>query len=344
VKKALLYLICGLICAALLAGCGGQKEQPKQESKPQASQPAKSDTKITMLGGAAGGAEAIFLEAVAESVRRGNPGWAVTGEPGKDGPNCMVVSEGKAQLALSYLPTAIAAYNGTEPYQKAIPDIRNVMMLEPNYYHFLALKKTGWKSVDDVAKAVKDKKSVRIGVNKKGSVMELVNRTILESHGVTYQDIEKSGGKVSYTNTSESLEMMSTNQLDALGTTVSIPLSLFVEASTRMDLTVLPLNDSAREGLTKKFGAVVTKIPANTYKFQPEEVNTVFIVHNVISSAKVPDEVVYNVVKGVAENLEYMRTANAALKGMDLKSMSAKSDLPYHPGAEKYFKEKGAMK
>ena len=173
--------------------------------------------------------------------------------------------------------------------------------------------------------------------------MEMVNRSVLEAHGVTYQDIEKNGGKISYTNTSESLDMMSTNQLDALGTTVSIPLSLFVEASTRMELTILNLSEKARDTLKQKFDAEITKIPAGTYKFQPEDVPTVFIVHNVITSANVPEDVIYNVVKAVAGNLEYMRTANTSLKSMDLKSMSAKSSLPFHPGAEKYFKEKNAM-
>ena len=87
---------------------------------------------------------------------------------------------------------------------------------------------------------------------------------------------------------------------------------------------------------------VKTDIPAGTYASALGPVPTIGLVATVTTNAATPDAMVYALVKAVFDNLEQLKVSHPALARLDAKSMATQGlSAPLHPGALKYYKEKG---
>lgn len=88
-------------------------------------------------------------------------------------------------------------------------------------------------------------------------------------------------------------------------------------------------------------------IPAKTYEFQPNDVATLYTTHALMVGAHLSEETVYNITKAIVENWSHMGDVHATLKGKTPQWMCDPKNfggIPLHPGAEKYYKEIGALK
>ncbi|MFZ5646957.1 MAG: TAXI family TRAP transporter solute-binding subunit [Bacillota bacterium] len=344
----LLALFCILVL--LVTSCGDKtaKNQPASgqaggAKAVQSDGKAGGPWKVTILGGAVGGVWSAITEGVAECMRRSAPpGSNITAEPGKDGPNSVMVAQKKAELAISYTPTAYTAIKGTDPFKEAYPDIRAVATLNPDStFHFLVMKNTGLNSIEDIKS---QKYPLRISVNKTGSTMELTSKAVMEAYGMTYKDIENWGGKVYFLSTKESMDLIDDKQSQAHSLTGEHPMSHFVESATRNDFKLLPISPEAVNKVNSKLGTHGAKIPAGTYSFNKEDVPTFAASLLLITGAGQSEEFVYNVTKALHQNLDHLRTVHATLKDMNPKTMADTAPIPLHPGAEKYYREIGVLK
>ncbi|MCY1186540.1 TRAP transporter solute receptor, TAXI family [compost metagenome] len=84
-------------------------------------------------------------------------------------------------------------------------------------------------------------------------------------------------------------------------------------------------------------------IPANTYDGQTEAVPTVAITNILVTRADMSDEVVYEMTKLLFENLPRLGNSHSAAKDIKLESAAKNLPIALHPGAERYYKEKGAL-
>lgn len=84
-------------------------------------------------------------------------------------------------------------------------------------------------------------------------------------------------------------------------------------------------------------------IPANTYDGQPEAVPTVAIINILVTREDVPDEVAYQMTRLMFENLNRLGNSHSAAKDIKLESAAKNLPIPLHPGAERYYKEKGVL-
>ncbi|HSO05930.1 MAG TPA: TAXI family TRAP transporter solute-binding subunit, partial [Pelomicrobium sp.] len=85
-------------------------------------------------------------------------------------------------------------------------------------------------------------------------------------------------------------------------------------------------------------------IPAGTYTGQDTDVQTVAIVNFLITHKDVSDEVAYQMTKQLFENLPEMVAAHKAATAIKLENATAGMPVPLHPGAARYYKEKGLLK
>jgi TRAP transporter TAXI family solute receptor len=84
-------------------------------------------------------------------------------------------------------------------------------------------------------------------------------------------------------------------------------------------------------------------IPANTYDGQPEAVATVAITNILVTRSDVPDEVAYEMTRLMFDNLTRLGNSHSAAKDIKLETAAKNLPIPLHPGAERYYKEKGAL-
>jgi TRAP transporter TAXI family solute receptor len=85
-------------------------------------------------------------------------------------------------------------------------------------------------------------------------------------------------------------------------------------------------------------------IPANTYKGQDKDVPTAAVINYLVTSSAVSDDLAYQMTKLVYDSLPDLIAAHSAARGIKLENAAMGSPVPMHPGAIRYFKEKGLIK
>lgn len=111
------------------------------------------------------------------------------------------------------------------------------------------------------------------------------------------------------------------------------------------NIRILSLPDDKIAQITKKYPFLSPMvIPANTYKNQTSEVKTIAVAAVLIASSDLKEEIVYKLTKALFENQAELASAHAKGKELNLQRAVTGVSIPFHPGAVKYYKEKGAMK
>ena len=247
--------------------------------------------------------------------------------------NLNLLQAGRGELALALGDSVADAKNGVEDagFKTPLTKLRALGGAYPNYIQIVASKESGIKTLADLKG-----KTISVGAPKSGT--ELNARAIFKAAGLTYQDM----GKVQYLPFAESVELIKNRQLDA--TLQSSGLGM---AAIRDLASVMPLNYVAipPEVVTKIGNPAYQSemIPANTYDGQTEAVPTVAITNRLVTRADMPDEVVYEMTKLLFENLTRLGNSHSAAKDIKLESAAKNLPIALHPGAERYYKEKGAL-
>jgi hypothetical protein len=162
----------------------------------------------------------------------------------------------------------------------------------------------------------------------------------MDIYGLKKEDVN--GQYLSY---SESAEAFKDKHIDAFIATAGIPNSAIMDVSTQNEIRILPIPADVSAKLIQKypfFAAV--KVPANTYKGLTADVPTVAVNAVLIAGNQLKEDMVYNLTKTLFENLPDLASAHAKGKEVNLQYAVQGVSIPFHPGAVKYFKEKGLMK
>ncbi len=336
-KKTIFTFV--MMLMLLLSACSSENSTTSGDSS--GDTPAAASQKITLAGGSAGGLWSSIGESIGETVKRTFPGTTFTYQPGQDGANIITVSSGQANFGLVSSPAAIWALEGSEPYNKKFEDIRAVAYLHAMPYNFLVSEKSGINSIEQI---VEEKMPFVTSVNTKDGPLEITNRIVFEAYGTSYEEIEKNGGSIQFIAPTKVNDQIKDGKMHGATSPQPTPTSSILELSTTEPVKLLSLNDNAIKLLEEKVGAYPYTIPKDTYDFLTEDIQTAAIDLILFSSTNVSDETVYNVVKSIHENLDYLYSANKSFEGMTDETIANTGDVPLHPGAEKYYKEAGIIK
>lgn len=331
-KKVSIIGVSILTLALLATGCGTQANGGSQS----AGGAQEKQMNLTIVGGRAGGVWSVFTEGVAESVRKSNKDSIITVEPGSTTGNPGLVNQGKVQFGMAYSLTAYEAYQGIEPYDSPNPNLRSVAVIIPqNLYQFTVSEKIGLNSIQEI----KDKKfPLKISVDDKGSMADIITRAVFEAHGFSYQDIESWGGKVFNLDGGKSFEMMADGRMDAAPDALPAPSGDVLEASATQKLNTLTLSEDAINKVVDKLKMGKGVVPKGTYVFLDHDVPTVNTPVILLANKDVPDDEVYRVVKSIYSNVDYLHTVHESFKDLNKDNIANVGGVPLHPGAEKFLK------
>jgi len=155
---------------------------------------------------------------------------------------------------------------------------------------------------------------------------------------MSYKDI----GKVEYLPFAESVDLMKNRQLAATLQSAGLGVASLKDLSTATDITVVSVPKEIVEKIGPPFIAVT--IPANTYNGQDKDVPTAAVVNYLVTSSDVSDDLAYQMTKQIFESLPELANAHAAGKEIKLETAASGSPIPLHPGAIRYYREKGIIK
>jgi len=189
-------------------------------------------------------------------------------------------------------------------------------------------------------KSFADLKGKKVGVGAPGSGTEANFRQLLDAYGMKKEDVN-----AQYLSFSESAEAFKDKHIDAFIVTAGIPNSGIMDVSTQNEIRILDIPSDVAGKLTQKYPFLAAvKVPANTYKGQTADVPTVAVNAVLIVGNQLKDDMVYNLTKALFENQAELASAHAKGKEVNLKYAVQGVSIPFHPGAVKYYKEKGLMK
>lgn len=247
--------------------------------------------------------------------------------------NLNLLQSGRGELAFALGDSVADAKNGVEDAGFKVPltKLRAIAGAYPNYIQIVASKESGIKTLADLKG-----KTVSVGAPKSGT--ELNARAIFKAAGLTYADM----GKVQYLPFAESVELIKNRQLDATLQSSGLGMAAIRDLSSVMPLNYvsIPAEVVAKIGNAAYHSAM---IPANTYDGQPEAVPTVAITNILVTRVDVPDEVAYEMARLIFENLTRLGNSHSAAKDITLENAAKNLPIPLHPGAERYYKEKGVL-
>jgi TRAP transporter TAXI family solute receptor len=246
--------------------------------------------------------------------------------------NLNLLQQGRGEIAFALGDSVkLAAEGNAEAGFKAPLDkLRGIAAIYPNYIQIMASKESGIATLADFKG-----KSLSVGAPKSGT--ELNARAILVASGMSYDDL----GKTEYLPFAESVELMKNRQLDATLQSAGLGVSSFKDLATSLDVQMV----SVPEDIATKLGApyIAATVPAGTYQGQDKDVPTVAVVNFLVTHSEVSDETAYQMTKQLFENLPAMVAAHKAAEQIDLKEALKGMPIPLHPGAERYYKEKGLL-
>lgn len=247
--------------------------------------------------------------------------------------NLNLLQQGRGEIAFALGDSVQLAWEGNKEagFPGKLDKLRGVAAIYPNYIQIVASQASGVKSLADLKG-----KSLSVGAPASGT--ELNARAIFEAAGMSYKDL----AKVEYLPFAESVELIKNRQLDATLQSAGLGVASIRDLATSLPITVVavPAADVAKIGSPY----LSVTIPAGTYDGQTEAVETAAVGNFLITHDGVPEETVYQMTKLMFENLDKLTAAHAAAKAIDLAKANDGMPIPLHPGAERYYKEKGILK
>ncbi|HVV79984.1 MAG TPA: TAXI family TRAP transporter solute-binding subunit [Pseudolabrys sp.] len=244
--------------------------------------------------------------------------------------NLNLLQSGRGEIAFTLGDTLADAWNGNADagFSKKLDKLRTVAAIYPNYIQIAALKDANIKTLADL-------KGKRLAVGAPKSGTELNARAILKGAGMTYKDL----GKVEYLPFNESVELMKNRQLDATLISAGLGVSAIRDLCASVDCVIVAVPKSVVDKIGTPYLPVT--IPAGTYKGQDAAVEAAAVQNYLVTRSDLKDDVVYEMTKTFFENLPALQAAHAAAKSVKLEDAAKSPPVPIHPGAAKYYKEKG---
>jgi TRAP transporter TAXI family solute receptor len=246
--------------------------------------------------------------------------------------NLILLQQGRGELAFTLGDSLKAAWEGDEEagFKSKLDKLRTIGAIYPNYIQIVATADSGIKTLSDLKG-----KSLSVGAPKSGT--ELNSRAILGAAGLSYKDL----GKVEYLPFAESVDLMKNRQLNATLQSAGLGVASLKDLSTATDITVVSVPKAVVDKIGPPFVSVI--IPANTYNGQDKDVPTAAVVNYLVTSSAVSDDLAYQMTKLVFESLPELANSHVAGKEIKLETAATGSPVPLHPGAIRYYREKGLI-
>ena len=260
------------------------------------------------------------------------PALNVTAETGNAAvANTNLISDGEIEIAFSQADVTAWAYNGQLMFEgKPLKNVRTIAALYPETLQLVIAKQSGINSIEDL-------KGKRVGVGAPGSGTEGDARAIFNAVGLKYDDM-----KVDFLDFNGVSNRFKDNQIDAGFVVAGVPTSALMDLTTVKDVALFNFDNATMDKIIKANPFFIANvIPAGTYKGIDTNINTPAVMALLITNANQPEDLIYAFTKGMFDNLADVQAAHAMARNIKLETATKGLTAPLHPGAAKYFKEKG---
>ena len=302
---------------------------------------AVSETTFVTIG--TGGVTGVYYPtggAIARLVNKGKKEHGIRASVESTGGsvyNINAIASGELEMGVAQSDWQFHAWNGTSKFKDKGPnkDLRAVFSVHPEPFTVVARADSGIKNFQDL-------KGKRVNIGNPGSGQRGTMEVVMEKMGWTKDDFKLA----SELKSAEQSKALCDNKIDAIVFTVGHPSGSIKEATTSCDSVIVNVEGPEIDALVNDNDYYRTAtIPAGMYRGNDQDTKTFGVGATFVSSAKVPENVIYVVVKSVFENFDDFKKLHPAFAVLKKEEM-VKDGLsaPLHDGAAKYYKEAGLIK
>jgi TRAP transporter TAXI family solute receptor len=293
---------------------------------------ARADEFVNVLTGGTSGVYYPLGVALAKIYGDNIPGIRTQVQATKASVENLNLQQGKGEVTFALGDSVQLAWEGNKEagFKGKLDKLRGLAAIYPNFIQIVASKESGIATLADLRG-----KSLSVGAPKSGT--ELNARAILGAAGITYKDL----GRVEYLAFGESVELIKNRQLDATLQSAGLGVASIRDLASSVPITVV----AVPADIVAKVGApyVARDIPAGTYTGQQEAVPTAAVINFLITREGVSEDLAYQMTKQLFDHLDDMVAAHKAAADIKLADAAKGMPIPIHPGAERYYKEKGML-
>ncbi|MGE0798734.1 MAG: TAXI family TRAP transporter solute-binding subunit [Lautropia sp.] len=295
--------------------------------------------RFVKIGAGVTGTYALFGAKLAEVINSTYPDLRASAISGPTEQNMVRVQRGELDFVLSYTFQSALTHSGKGELGVATPDLRQVMSTYGSFYFPLARPGLGIATPADLVK-----RPFRVWMGPKSGAFYAINTAYLASYGVTPDAIAKAGGVISTIGYQNLEQAFRDGQVDFAFFAGPVPYSMLMQLD-RAGFEMIGMSDEAAAKFVSLLpGMSVETHPAGVYTSVPKALRVPYLFNQVSTNAKVPDEIVYRVVKTTIEQNKVFHPLFPGATEIGLENALRSNLLPMHPGAERYFREVGLIK
>jgi TRAP transporter TAXI family solute receptor len=297
--------------------------------------PAGAQTRISITTGGTGGVYYPMGGGMANILSKHVPGLTATAEvTGGSIDNLKLLNAGKSEVGFSMADSAFDALQGVDKFKDNKVNARTLMVLYPNKMHVVTVDGTGIAKLADL-------KGKRVSTGSPGSGTEIMALRLLDAMGID----AKKDLKQERLGAAESANAMKDRKIDAFFWVGGLPTAGVTDVAATPGVKIKLIDHAETVApMNKKYGNLYVEdvIPRTTYPGMTVDNKQATVMNILVANASLPDQEVYNIVKTFFDQRADLILAHKEAENIKLENQkTAASPIPWHPGALKYFKEKG---
>ena len=282
---------------------------------------------------------------IADAVKKAYPDMKIDAAPIAGGiGNLKLMGKNQMNIALTMDNNNLWAWNGQVLFEQPIKNIRTLAGGLDQFYVGIAVRRgSGIKSLEDV---VKNKQKIRLMTVQRGTTGEASAAHVLEAVGMNYDDIKKWGGAVDHTDFEAITNAIKDGRCDVFIQALSKGHPTFTELAVLGKIDLITISKDALKKL-EKYGYTQSPLPRDSFKGQTADLVLPGYRSTLTVTDKMDDETAYKITKAVVEGKEALVKGHKAFADFEPTKAGNPENLggvPLHPGAAKYYKEKGFIK
>ena len=329
-KKRLVVVLAVILAftSVFFAGCGDNKPAETPDTAGDI-----STVKINVGTGGTTGTYYGFCNVISTVLKEKTGAQLTIQSSGASKANILDIDDGIVDMAIVQNDVMDYAYNGTSLFESD-GEIKSFSTLGAVYAEVCQIV----ARADSGIKTVADLEGKKVSVGDSGSGVEFNAQQILGAYDISFEDIDKQN--LSFQASADALK---DGKIDAFFCTAGAPTVAITDLSTTTGIVLVEIDDEHLQKLQKDYGFYAAyTVPAGTYNGLDTDAKTVAVKATFIVSNDLSEETVYQLTKAIYENKD--NYVHDKAKEMSLEYAVSSISVPFHPGADKYFREVGAIK
>jgi uncharacterized protein len=290
---------------------------------------------LSIATGGTGGVYYPLGGGMAAALSKYVPGMQATAEvTGGSVANLQLIGTGKPYIALTMADATLDAYKGQDKFTGKPVPVRTLAVLYPNRMHVVSITSTGIKKMADL-------KGKRVSTGSGGSATEVMAFRVIEAAGLD-KDKDMTRERLGV---AESVNALKDRKIDGFFWVGGLPTAAVTDLANSPGVTI-QLIDHAElvPAMNQKYGNLYVKdrIPKEIYKGMTADNAQATVMNILVAHQSMDEKTAYNIVKTIFEKRDDLIRAHKEAENIKLENQKTEaSSVPWHPGAIKYFAEKG---